>query len=140
MQRAESRRPGFTLIEILFVAAIIAFLVGMLLPAVQQTREATCRFQFKNNLKPIGLALHNNESTHTAYPPIGAGGYFSCSPQAQVVTSIDAGNLHDLIDFDQPFIVGPLDLGWMNPIVCGLVTPTACLSFKPEHGSTHFAN
>ncbi len=66
--RVESRR-GFTLIELLVVIAIIAVLIALLLPAVQSAREAARRIQCTNNLKQIGLGLHNYISTHNAFPP-----------------------------------------------------------------------
>ena len=60
---------GFTLIELLVVIAIIAILIALLLPAVQQAREAARRSSCKNNLKQLGLALHNYNETHTIFPP-----------------------------------------------------------------------
>ena len=64
------RRPGFTLIELLVVIAIIAVLIALLLPAVQAAREAARRAQCANNLKQLGIALHNYHDTTGSFPTL----------------------------------------------------------------------
>ncbi len=76
-----SPQRGFTLIELLVVIAIIAVLIALLLPAVQQAREAARRSSCQNNLKQLGLALHNYNDVHKVFPPgiVNIGSWTNCS-------------------------------------------------------------
>lgn len=102
----KSHRQGFTLIELLVVIAIIAILIALLLPAVQQAREAARRTQCKNNMKQIGLAVHNFESTYRKLPHPGqcdsTGGastvYMTQSTPTLLLPYIDQANVYNQMD------------------------------------------
>src|SRR5690242_14448588 len=106
---------GFTLIELLVVIAIIGVLVALLLPAVQQAREAARRSQCKNNLKQMGLAMHNYHDTNNSFPPgylgypaasgLGCSAIFNTSPYAQgwgwsvyLLPNLDQANLYNALN------------------------------------------
>jgi prepilin-type N-terminal cleavage/methylation domain-containing protein len=96
-----SRRKAFTLIELLVVIAIIAVLIALLLPAVQQAREAARRTQCKNNLKQLGLALHNYHDTANTFPPgwIGksSGNYSGFGWNSMLLPYVDQGPLYNIL-------------------------------------------
>ena len=95
------RRHGFTLIELLVVIAIIAILIAILLPAVQQAREAARRSACNNNVKQIGLALHNYHSAHKVFPP-GTIGPVHSNWAAHLLPYMEYDNVYDALNFSTP--------------------------------------
>jgi prepilin-type N-terminal cleavage/methylation domain-containing protein/prepilin-type processing-associated H-X9-DG protein len=117
-RRARCKRGGFTLIELLVVIAIIAVLVSLLLPAVQQAREAARRTQCKNNLMQIGIALHNYEMRRECLPPGSVDPNRPIRSEAkgyhvgwivQILPDLDCSNVFERFDFSVGVYARPND-------------------------------
>lgn len=118
-------RRGFTLIELLVVIAIITILISLLLPAVQAARAAARRTQNRNNLKQIGLALHNYHDVSLTLPPgwvgVGAGGGADVEGSngacwaTHILPYIEQNNLYDKLDLNLP-ITDPVNLNRANSV------------------------
>lgn len=106
-QNSPCHRNGFTIIELLVVIAIVGILLALLLPAVQQAREAARNMSCKNNLHQLGIALHNYQDSQGAYPPSGCYPMSrtadSWSAQARLLPFLEQANLQNLIDWKRSY-------------------------------------
>lgn len=106
MKRQSMNRPAFTLVELLVVIAIIGILVGLLLPAVQQAREAARRMQCSNHLKQIGLAMHNYESAYKRFPSgnmVGGSFTVGLSAHARLLPFMEQAAVYQMVDFNYAY-------------------------------------
>jgi prepilin-type N-terminal cleavage/methylation domain-containing protein len=144
----QSRRVAFTLVELLIVIAIIGMLVALLLPAVQQAREAARRTSCQNNLKQLGLALHLYSDSHKTFPPgctlaLGVPSH-SFSVHARILPYVEEASLHSLIHFDQDYTQQPdVTQARMPLFLCPSeqntqpeITPT--LTYQPTNYAVNF--
>ena len=97
---------GFTLVELLVVIAIIGILISLLLPAVQAAREAGRRMSCTNNMKQLGLAMHNFHDAYGKFPSLASSSNYCYSPQAQLLSFVEQAALRNMINLEEPLFQG----------------------------------
>ena len=133
-----TKARAFTLVELLVVIAIIGILVGLLLPAVQAAREAARRMQCSNNMKQIGLGVHNFESSYKKLPAAGQCGstgstttpYMIHSTATQLLPFIEQMAVYNLFNHD----ANPVIAYGASPSGSNFVTPTGCILHPKARG------
>jgi prepilin-type N-terminal cleavage/methylation domain-containing protein len=136
-----NRRTAFTLIELLVVIAIIAILIALLVPAVQKVREAAARTQCINNLKQIGLALHNHHDGKKCFPP-GNAKPNSFSVHSYLLPYFEQGPLYSQIDFTKSYSSNTGPMAAVIPVLNCPADPQSALpagwggnSYPANYGS-----
>ena len=139
ISRRRSWRQAFTLIELLVVIAIIAVLIALLLPAVQQARESARRTQCKNNLKQLGLAMHNYLDTHKIFPcnSLDSSAWTGIQHGTQltmILPFIDQASFYNSLDFTQQNVEGTVIKG--KPAYAWVMSAFLCPSYSGDNGAS----
>ncbi len=156
MVRRRAPRRGFTLIELLVVIAIIAVLIALLLPAVQAAREAARRIQCTNNLKQIGLAIHNYHSTSDVFPMGCSSGIYdtsmvynakqNLSAHAAMLPYLEQKQIYDAINFNfgcedaSNAYCYQVNATGTNAQIKAFLCPSDPLAGAPDHNNTTNTN